>query len=108
MWQVISFEEITQGDGVPLHRPAVCSVHGGGAGGGDSSGAGQLMRYFCNTCQQPICNECLMHEHQQPGHQYEKIGGDVERREVRAAKKTPAKTPSQLDDLCGGLTHCSC
>lgn len=69
---MISFDDITSGDGVPIHRPIMCCLHGS---------EDQLMKYFCNSCQQPICNECMLHDHRQPGHEYEKIA-DIERREV--------------------------
>ena len=70
--QVVSFEEITKGEGMAIHSPITCSLHG----------EEQPMKYFCNTCQILICNECMMTDHRQPGHQVERVS-DIEHREVR-------------------------
>ena len=70
--QVVSFDDITKGEGMAIHRPITCSLHG----------EEQPMKYFCNTCQILICNECMMTDHRQPGHQVERVA-DIEHREVR-------------------------
>lgn len=68
---MVSFADITKDNGVDIHRPIMCTLHG----------EEQPMRFFCVPCQMPICNECMVNDHQSPSHTYEKIS-DIENREV--------------------------
>lgn len=71
MLQVVSFEDITKGGGMSIHRPIVCSLHG----------EEHPMKYFCSTCQILICNECVMMDHKTPSHDIERCT-DIAQREV--------------------------
>lgn len=51
---------------VPIHRPLNCRFH-----------AKEALKFFCTTCQIPVCSECVISEHTQPTHAYERLG-DVE------------------------------
>ena len=48
--------------GVPIHKPIFCKQH-----------PRENLKFFCNTCQIPICSDCLVSSHQQPVHCYERI-----------------------------------
>lgn len=56
--------------GVPIHKPLYCKTH-----------PRENLKFFCNSCQMPICSECVVGAHQQPGHQYERIA-DAEQRSI--------------------------
>ncbi|RNA13251.1 brain tumor -like [Brachionus plicatilis] len=56
--------------GVPIHKPIFCKQH-----------AREGLKFFCITCQTPICSDCVVTSHQQPVHCYERIG-DVESRSL--------------------------
>uniref|UniRef100_T1JAV6 Uncharacterized protein n=1 Tax=Strigamia maritima TaxID=126957 RepID=T1JAV6_STRMM len=67
--KVVSFEDMKKADdsdddesGVEIHKPIFCPIH-----------ANESMKYFCHSCQVPVCNECLVLEHEQPEHHYERI-----------------------------------
>lgn len=47
---------------VPIHRPLMCKLH-----------AKEAFKFFCNTCQVPVCAECVITEHTQPMHSYERL-----------------------------------
>lgn len=81
--QVVTFDDITKEEGMAIHRPITCSLHG----------EEQPMKYFCNTCQILICNECMMTDHRQPGHQVERVG-DIENREVICSSAERGLRPS--------------
>lgn len=46
--------------GVPIHKPLFCKFH-----------KRESLAYFCNSCQMPICAECVVNSHGQ--HQYERL-----------------------------------
>ena len=55
--------------GVPIHKPLFCKVH-----------KKESLKFFCNTCQIPICSECgLSSGHKQ--HAYERIS-DCESKQI--------------------------
>lgn len=66
---MVSFEEITKGEGTTIHRPILCSQHA----------EDQLMKYFCSNCQMMVCNECMFIEHK--GHDIEACN-IIQQREV--------------------------
>lgn len=57
------FEDIkSNGNGVPIHKPLFCKSH-----------VSESLKYFCNTCDTPICSECIVSTHKQPMHNHERI-----------------------------------
>lgn len=48
--------------GVPIHKPLFCKQH-----------TKESLKFFCNTCQTPICSDCVVSSHQSPMHTYERI-----------------------------------
>lgn len=47
---------------VPIHRPLLCKLH-----------PKEAFKFFCNSCQMPVCAECVITEHSQPLHSYERL-----------------------------------
>lgn len=47
---------------VAIHKPMFCRVH-----------ATENLKYYCQHCQVPVCNECLIGEHKGGEHSYEVI-----------------------------------
>lgn len=45
-----------------IHKPLYCSVH-----------ATENLKYFCYSCETPVCNECLISDHKATEHRYEII-----------------------------------
>lgn len=69
--KVVSFDEIkNSGNSLTIHKPLFCQIH-----------AGESMKYYCNTCLVPICNECIVTEHKQPDHVYERVA-DCEKKQI--------------------------
>ncbi|XP_077998236.1 E3 ubiquitin-protein ligase TRIM71-like [Glandiceps talaboti] len=40
-------------------EPSKCEVHDG-----------EMMRFYCRTCEKPICRDCTVLDHKEPGHKY--------------------------------------
>lgn len=47
---------------VAIHKPLFCAVH-----------ATENLKYYCQHCQVPVCNECLIGDHKGGEHSYEVI-----------------------------------
>ncbi|XP_046747645.1 brain tumor protein-like [Diprion similis] len=78
--KVVAFEELKQSnEAIPIHKPIFCESH-----------PAENMKFYCYTCQEPICNECLLVEHKAPDHQYERL--------------TDAE-PRQKEELCNLMTE---
>ncbi|GAB1861493.1 Brain tumor protein [Camponotus japonicus] len=61
--KVVAFEDLKQSnEAIPIHKPIFCECH-----------PAENMKFYCHTCQEPICNECLLVEHKAPEHQYERL-----------------------------------
>ncbi|KAL6428302.1 hypothetical protein ACFW04_008540 [Cataglyphis niger] len=61
--KVVAFEDLKQSnEAIPIHKPIFCESH-----------PAENMKFYCHTCQEPICNECLLVEHKAPEHQYERL-----------------------------------
>ncbi|KAK0080316.1 hypothetical protein PV325_014163 [Microctonus aethiopoides] len=61
--KVIAFEDLKRSNkAVPIHKPIFCEFH-----------PAENMKFYCYTCQEPICNDCLLVEHKAPEHQYERL-----------------------------------
>ncbi|CAI9734641.1 brain tumor protein-like [Octopus vulgaris] len=60
--KVISFEDMQNGDGPKFLKPMFCRIH-----------PSENVKYFCLSCQEVVCNDCIAEDHQQPEHFTEKI-----------------------------------
>ncbi|OXU28089.1 hypothetical protein TSAR_013888 [Trichomalopsis sarcophagae] len=61
--KVIAFDDLRRSDeAIPIHKPIFCDSH-----------PMENIKFYCYTCQVPICNECLLVEHKAPEHQYERL-----------------------------------
>lgn len=67
--KVFTFEEMKTREGICFHKPVFCPKH-----------PEENLKYFCDSCQVPICSECMIRDHHQPEHHYEKLS-DVEARQ---------------------------
>lgn len=61
---VVRLQELLErsADTVAIHKPLFCMVH-----------ATENLKYYCQHCQVPVCNECLIGEHKGGEHSYEVI-----------------------------------
>lgn len=48
--------------GVPIHKPLYCKFH-----------SKETLKFFCSTCQIPICSDCIITQHKPPMHLTEHI-----------------------------------
>lgn len=77
--EVLTFEELGGPPGPDqmgqVHRPLMCPVH-----------TGEMLKYFCHTCEVPVCIECTVGDHKQPAHRYERASraGPDQRNELEA------------------------
>jgi hypothetical protein len=97
-----SFNRLQYDCGVPIHKPLFCKYHNKG-----------VLKFFCSTCQTPICSECVVSVHQAPMHSTERIS-EVELRNVdeldsmlRKAKDNACFCQSEFQtlDQCSADLH---
>lgn len=84
--QVIVLEANT--DSVAIHKPLYCSVH-----------AIENLKYFCYSCETPVCNDCLTADHKGPDHRYEIIS--------EAEKHMRTDVEKLLQDTRSKVEHCN-
>uniref|UniRef100_A0A182Q792 B box-type domain-containing protein n=1 Tax=Anopheles farauti TaxID=69004 RepID=A0A182Q792_9DIPT len=61
--KVVQLEELRKSaEKVAIHKPLYCTVH-----------ALEHLKYYCFSCQTPVCNECLIGEHKGNDHNYHNI-----------------------------------
>ncbi|XP_071124967.1 B-box type zinc finger protein ncl-1-like isoform X2 [Mytilus edulis] len=60
--KVVKFDDMQDTETVSFHKPIFCASH-----------PTEKMKFFCMSCQVPICNECMLADHKQPNHHYERI-----------------------------------
>ncbi|XP_074650430.1 protein meiotic P26-like [Tubulanus polymorphus] len=61
--KVLTFEELKSAEnGLSLHRPVFCPLH-----------PTENMKYFCNSCQVTVCNNCTITDHKSPEHLCERF-----------------------------------
>ncbi|XP_046377272.1 B-box type zinc finger protein ncl-1-like [Haliotis cracherodii] len=89
--KVVSFEELQNGGGLTIHKPIFCPVH-----------TSENLKYYCNTCQVPICNDCMLSEHRQPEHSHEKIS-DIEEQQKEDLKSLVTESKSKVS-ICQEAT----
>ncbi|XP_069680308.1 B-box type zinc finger protein ncl-1 isoform X2 [Periplaneta americana] len=80
---VVAFEELRNShEAIPIHKPIFCETH-----------STENMKFFCFSCQVPICNDCLMNEHKAPEHHCERLSEAEERqREELQSLMTESKS----------------
>lgn len=83
--QVIVLEANTES--VTIHKPLYCSVH-----------ATENLKYFCYSCETPVCNECLIVDHKGTEHRYEIIS--------EAEKHMRTEVEKLLQDTRSKVDHC--
>lgn len=83
--QVIVLEANT--GSVTIHKPLYCSVH-----------ATEILKYFCYSCETPVCNECLIVDHKGTEHRYEIIS--------EAEKHMRTEVEKILQDTRSKVDHC--
>lgn len=69
-----------------MHRPLLCGVH-------DTD----ILKYFCETCDEPVCRECLIIDHREHRYGYLK---DVDKKHRSEVGRAPDNSP-----LYGSLRH---
>ncbi|XP_050417219.1 brain tumor protein [Patella vulgata] len=83
--KVLSFDELKSSDGLSIHKPIFCSVH-----------SSENLKYFCHTCEIPICSECMVNDHRMPDHNYEKLA-DVEDDQKKDLENLVTECQSKLE-----------
>jgi tripartite motif-containing protein 2/3 len=68
-----------------IHKPLYCSVH-----------ATENLKYFCYSCETPVCNECLISDHKATEHRYEVIS-EAEKHMRIEVEKLLNDTRSKID-----------
>lgn len=81
--QVIVLEANTES--VTIHKPLYCSVH-----------TSENLKYFCYSCETPVCNECLIFDHKGTEHRYEIIS-EAEKHMRTEVEKLLHETRSKVD-----------
>ncbi|XP_060830287.1 B-box type zinc finger protein ncl-1 [Bombus pascuorum] len=85
--KVMAFEDLKQSnEAIPIHKPIFCEYH-----------PAENMKFYCYTCQEPICNECLLIEHKAPEHQYERLV-DAEPRQKEELIKLMNESKARIAD----------
>lgn len=70
-----------------IHKPLYCNVH-----------ATESLKYFCYRCEIPVCNECLISDHNASEHRYEVIN--------EAEKHMRMEVESLLKDTQAKVDQC--
>ncbi|XP_064636652.1 brain tumor protein-like [Lineus longissimus] len=95
--KVVSFEDLqNEENNMSLHKPVYCPRH-----------PAENMKYFCNTCQTPMCNDCILGDHKPPEHHYERIA-DIEAKQVEEIKNLMQESRSKTkfcEDASNNLTN---
>ena len=71
-----------------IHKPLYCNVH-----------ATESLKYFCYRCEIPVCNECLISDHNATEHRYEVIN--------EAEKHMRSEVETMLKDTASKVEHCN-
>lgn len=74
-------------ESVTIHKPLYCSVH-----------STENLKYFCYSCETPVCNECLIVDHKGGEHRYEIIS--------EAEKHMRTEVEQLLQDTRGKVDYC--
>ncbi|EDO47715.1 predicted protein [Nematostella vectensis] len=76
-----------------LHRPLVCSVHDN-----------EVLKYFCETCDEPVCRECLIIDHREHRYGYLKDVDKKHRSEVGVLVMSTKKKLARLKEAIDKVT----
>lgn len=68
-----------------IHKPLYCSVH-----------VSENLKYFCYSCEIPVCNECLIVDHKATEHRYEIIS-EAEKHMRSEMEKLLTDTKSKIE-----------
>ncbi|KAK9758969.1 B-box zinc finger [Popillia japonica] len=87
--KVISLDELRKdGQKITIHKPLICELH-----------AGEIVIYYCSTCNVPACAECAKTEHKvASGHQCESIS-DSEIRVRQELETMLAESKSKIEQM---------
>ncbi|KAG7199886.1 hypothetical protein KM043_014332 [Ampulex compressa] len=85
--KVVAFEDLKRSnETIPIHKPIFCEFH-----------PAENMKFYCYTCEEPICNECLLIEHKAPEHQYERLA-DAEPRQKEELLNLMSESKARITD----------
>jgi hypothetical protein len=82
--KVESFEDLQKNERIDIHKPFFCSLH-----------QSENVKFFCNTCQIPVCSECMLCVHKLPEHSCERIS-DVEEKLLHELQGMVAETKEKI------------
>lgn len=71
--------------GIPIHKPLFCKVH-----------PKENLKFFCHTCQTPVCTDCVVNIHQHPMHMCERLS-EVESKTIDELEVIVAKAKVKID-----------
>ncbi|XP_008548372.1 B-box type zinc finger protein ncl-1 [Microplitis demolitor] len=92
--KVIAFEDLKRSNKtVPIHKPIFCDCH-----------PAENIKFYCYTCQEPICNECLMVEHKTPEHQYERLS-DAESSQIEELVNLMSESKNKITECDKTSSH---
>jgi hypothetical protein len=74
--------------GIPIHKPLFCKYH-----------SKESLKFFCNTCQTPICSDCVTTFHSAPLHSYERITDNTESA-LRHVEELDSLVRKAKDNIC--------
>ncbi|XP_047136944.1 tripartite motif-containing protein 2 isoform X1 [Hydra vulgaris] len=94
--QIMTLEQLKRSENISslLHRPVFCRVH-----------TGEKVTYFCITCQQTICRECIVSSHHQ--HDFTIIDQTIElqKKDIIILKETIEKKLPVLKEKTRNLNE---
>lgn len=91
---VVAFEDIRNShEAVPIHKPVFCEIH-----------SSESMKYYCYTCQVPVCSNCLLSEHKAPEHHYEHLS-EAEEHQREELKNLMSESKSKVEFCENASNH---
>lgn len=94
---VVTFEELSNShEAIPIHKPIFCEIH-----------PAENMKFFCLSCQVPVCNDCLLKEHKAPEHHYERMSEaeDRQREELQSLMTESKSKVAFCEDASSHLAN---
>ncbi|XP_066998837.2 B-box type zinc finger protein ncl-1 [Anabrus simplex] len=91
---VVAFEELRKShDPVPIHKPVFCETH-----------SNENVKFYCISCQVPICNNCLLSDHKAPEHHYERLA-EAEERQREELRSLMTESKSKVEFCENASSH---
>ncbi|XP_021926795.1 B-box type zinc finger protein ncl-1-like isoform X2 [Zootermopsis nevadensis] len=91
---VLAFEELRNShEVIPIHKPIFCENH-----------PAENMKFFCLSCQVPVCNDCLLKEHKAPEHLYERLS-EAEDRQREELQSLMTESKSKVEFCEDASSH---